>query len=44
MNKYNIFCKVVFSFLLMRGEIENDIKFIYGFVFDGELNFVDIYL
>lgn len=44
MNKYNTLCKVVFSFSSMRGETENDIRFIYGFVFDGEVNFVDIYL
>lgn len=44
MNKRNTLCKVVFSFSSMRGETENDIKFIYGFVFDGEVNFVDIYL
>lgn len=44
MNKHNTLCKVVFSFSSMRGETENDIKFIYGFVFDGEVNFVDIYL
>lgn len=43
-NKHKTLCKVVFSFLSMRGETENDIKFIYDFVFDGKVNFVNIYL